>query len=189
MSITGRDICYATLTRFFHHWCGVRMVTLKTLSLFDEGELEFRLVPEWRTVGEIFHHIGGHQYFVARGVLRSQWEPEPSDPDADWTDHIRATTSSIDTLSRWLQGIQDLVGEWCADADAALLEDIRDDNPWHRGVRGWLLLHHAYQDEIHHRGQLIAIARLLGKSVPSVFAEEHSEYSVNDSQRFAHTLE
>ncbi len=173
--------CYTTLGQFIHHWNGVRMVTLKILSLFSDGELEYRLVPQWRTVGELFHHIGGHQYFVARGVLKKRWEPVGSEPDTDWPSHIQRTTSSTGAISEWLQEVQSLLEKWCASADASLLEEIRDDNPWHRGVRGWQLLHHPYQDELHHRGQLTAIARLLGKTIPPVFAEEYSGFIVDSS--------
>lgn len=169
-------ICYATLGQFIHHWDGVRMVTLKILDLFKDEELKYRLIPQWRTVGEIFHHIGGHQYFVTRGVLKKRWEPKPTEPDMDWADHILRTTTTTESLSRWLQEVQCLVREWCVDTDASLLESIRDDNPWHRGIRGWLLLHHAYQDELHHRGQLTAIARQIGKSIPMVFAEEYPDF-------------
>jgi len=173
-------ICYTTLRQFIHHWDGVRMVTLKILNLFNDEELKYRLVPQWRTVGEIFHHIGGHQYFVARGVLKERWEPKPTEPDMDWSDHILRTTTTAESLSRWLQEVQSLVREWWVDIDVSLLESIRDDNPWHRGIRGWLLLHHAYQDELHHRGQLTAIARQIGKNVPIVFAEEYPDFVVED---------
>ena len=158
------------------------MVTLKILDLFKDEELGYRLVPQWRTVGELFHHIGGHQYYVARGVLKERWEPKPSEPDIDWTNHMVKTTTSTESLSKWLQEVQELVREWCVDVDSSLLEKIRDDNPWHRGIRGWLLLHHAYQDELHHRGQLTSIARYLDKNVPSVFAEEYKEYVTYDNQ-------
>jgi uncharacterized damage-inducible protein DinB len=180
MFVLNSNICYATLEQFIHHWDGVRLVTLKILNLFKDEELKYRLVPQWRTVGELFHHIGGHQYFVARGVLQKRWNPKPSEPDMDWVDHIQKMTTATGNLSRWLQDVQNLVREWCVNIDTSLLEGIRDDNPWHRGVKGWLLLHHAYQDELHHRGQLTAIARLLGKEIPSVFAEEHQEFTTYD---------
>lgn len=156
------------------------MVTLKILDLFKDDELKYRLVPQWRTVGELFHHIGGHQYFVARGILQQRWEPRHSEPDRDWAGHIQKTTTTVTSLSRWLQEVQDLVKQWCVNIDVSLLEDIRDDNPWHRGIRGWLLLHHAYQDEHHHRGQITATARFLGKEIPSVFAEEYQEFITYD---------
>lgn len=90
-------------------------------------------------------------------------------------DPLRACTSKA-TFSEWLSTAQSLIHEWRIGAKPELLEGVRDDSPWHKGMRGWLLLHHAYQDELHRRGQLYAIARLLGRSPPAVFAEERPEY-------------
>jgi len=168
-----RIMSYTTIERFLDHWDGVRMVTLKLLSILNEDDLVYRLAPHWRTVGELFHHIGGHQFFVARGVLKRRWEPEPYEPDADWDSHKSYTTKSVESLHAWLSEVQSLVRQWFGEADEVTLSEIRDDNPWHEGMRGWLLLHHPYQDELHHRGQLYAIARLLGRDPPTVFAEEY----------------
>ncbi len=79
-------------------------------------------------------------------------------------------------LQIWLFDVQALLKKWFKKADETVLTEIRDDNPWHEGMRGWLLFHHPYQDELHHRGQLYAIARLLGKDPPNVFAEEYPSY-------------
>ena len=59
------DAAYTSVADFLDHWDGVRMVTLELLACFEEADLSYRLVPEWRNVGELFHHIGGHQYYVA----------------------------------------------------------------------------------------------------------------------------
>ena len=168
--------CYVPLERFLVHWDGVRFVTLELLGGFSEGDLDYRLVPEWRTVGELFHHIGGQQFFVARGVLLGRWEPEAGEVDLDWAKHRKEVCSSKSMLEEWLRETQGKLNHWAQSVDASRLELIRDDNPWHEGMRGWLLLHHAYQDELHHRGQLYAIARLLGRRPPMVYAEEHSEF-------------
>ncbi|HWI61376.1 MAG TPA: DinB family protein [Symbiobacteriaceae bacterium] len=79
-------------------------------------------------------------------------------------------------LHQWLTETQARMHEWAAQADESCLNDLRPDNPWHEGMRGWLLLHHAYQDELHHRGQLYAIARVLGLEPPMPFAEENPAY-------------
>lgn len=170
---------YARFDRFLDHWDGVRFVTLELLRCFGDEDLDHRLVPEWRTVGELFHHIGGHQYFVARGLFLRRWKPVAGEPDEDWTAHREATCGSVATLEAWLGGVQHDMRAWAETAGPALserLEAVMDDNPWHEGMRGWLLLHHPYQDELHHRGQLYAIARLLGKVPPMVYAEEHPVY-------------
>ena len=167
---------YATLDAFLDHWDGVRTVTLKLLESFEEEDLAYCLLPEWRSVGELFHHIGGQQFFVARGVLTRRWDAAPGEPDLDWEAHRRATTRSIASLSRWLTETQEKLRQWAGEAEPALLTEVRADNPWHEGMRGWLLLHHPYQDELHHRGQLYVIARLLGRDVPQVYAEEHEEW-------------
>lgn len=173
MNLTNR---YATIEAFFDHWDGVRMVTLNLLGTFRDDDLTYRLVPGWRTAGQLFYHIGAHQYFVARGVLKRRWKPEPGEPDADWKGHELARKGSVLALSRWLSETQALMRRWLQEADEGALAELRPDNPWHEGIRGWQLLHHPYQDEIHHRGQLYAIARLLGKTPPEVFAEEYPSY-------------
>ncbi|MHA1960751.1 MAG: DinB family protein [Candidatus Thorarchaeota archaeon] len=170
------DIVYVTLGKFLDHWDGVRMITLKLLDCYEDIDIGYRLVSEWRSVGDLFHHIGGHQYYVGRGVIKRRWDPLPGEPDIDWEKHRMEKARSIDALSEWLTFVQDQVRTWFVESDNSVLEDLRDDNPWHEGIRGWLLLHHAYQDELHHRGQLYAIARKLGRTPPAVYAEEHSEY-------------
>ncbi len=171
-----KNAVYTTIERFLDHWEGVRMVTLKLLICFNNNDLNYRLAPHWRTVGEIFHHIGGHQFFVVRGVFKRRWEPKLNEPDIDWDSHKIRTTKSVKNLQRWLFDVQALLKKWFKEADETVLSEIRDDNPWHESMRGWLLLHHPYQDELHHRGQLYAIARLLGKDPPNVFAEEYPSY-------------
>ena len=170
------QIGWASAEAFLDHWRGVRMVTLELLARFSDQDLEYRLTTEWRTVGELFHHIGAHQYFVGRGVLVRRWRPLPGEPDADWGTHQAKTVTSVSNLHAWLTETQNKVEEWARTADDGALRDLRPDNPWHEGIRGWLLLHHAYQDELHHRGQLYAIARHLGKERPQVFAEEYPSY-------------
>jgi uncharacterized damage-inducible protein DinB len=167
---------YASVAAFLDHWDGVRMVTLELLSRFSDADLSFRLVPEWRTVGELFYHIGGHQYFVSRGVLLRRWHSLPDEPDADWEAHMAAITDSVAHLHEWLTTAQAQLREWARQANDTCLTDLRPDNPWHDGIRGWLLLHHPYQDELHHRGQLYAVARYLGKAPPVAFAEEYPAY-------------
>lgn len=167
---------YATVDRFLDHWQGVRLITIKTLRAFSLDDLEYRLVPDWRTVGELFHHIAAHQYYVARGVLLGVWDPRPGDVDADWTAHRAEVCHSTEALESWLAESQSSLEDWTEQAGPNRLERIAEDNPWHEGIRGWLILHHAYQDELHHRGQLYAIARLLGRTPPAVYAEEHDEF-------------
>jgi uncharacterized damage-inducible protein DinB len=167
---------YTTLEAFLDHWDGVRMVTLNLLECFSPDDLFYRPVPGWRTVGEQFHHLGSHQYFVARGVLLRRWTPLPGEPDADWDAHQAAVAHSVPALRAWLTDLQVKVRQWAALAAESALTDFRPDNPWHEGIRGWLLLHHPYQDELHHRGQLYAVARLLGRTPPEVFAEEYPDY-------------
>lgn len=175
--------CYARLDRFIDHWEGVRYVTVELLRSFSEADLTYQLVPEWRTVAEMFHHIGGQQFFVARGVLLGRWEAGEGEPDVDWAKHRAEVCGSKAGLEEWLRHVQTSLNRWTDDVDPTRLDQVRDDNPWHEGVRGWLLLHHAYQDELHHRGELYAIARLLGRSPPVVYAEEHAEFW--DSRRGA----
>lgn len=167
------EVPFTSFARFLDHWQGVRMVTVELLARFEESDLTYRLVPEWRSVGDLFYHIADHQYFVARGVLLRRWRSQPGEPDSA---HQASTVISVTRLEAWLLHAQEKVGEWAATADDTCLTDIRSDNPWHEGIRGWLLLHHAYQDELHHRGQLYAIARHLGRAVPVAFAEEYPSY-------------
>ncbi|WP_170159666.1 DinB family protein [Calidithermus terrae] len=167
---------YTTLERFLEHWDGVRLVTLKLLESFTEHDLNYRLVEDWRSVGELFHHIGGHQFYACRGALLGRWEPEPGEPDANWNAHRARVMGSKEALRGWLVSVQGLVRSWAESAGEERLEGFRPDNPWHEGMRGWLLVQHAYQDEVHHRGELYAIARLLDREVPEVFAVEHPDY-------------
>lgn len=175
----GLSVSYCTLQRFLDHWDGVRMVTLKLLACFDEADLRRNLWQGSRTVGEMFHHIGGHQFYAARGLLKGQWEPSGTleeSPDADWDLHKHLTIYKVETLHRWLESVQQRVHLWAAEVPESRLSRFATDNPWHEGMRGWLLLQHAYQDEVHHRGQLYMFARQLGRIPPDVFAIDHPDY-------------
>jgi len=170
---------YTTLERFLDHWDGVRMVTLKLLHCFGEADLRRALWAGSKTVGEMFHHIGGHQFYAARGLFLGQWEPAGTleeSPDADWELHKHLTIYQHQTLHRWLEDVQQRLRVWARQADGTRLQDFAPDNPWHEGMRGWLLLQHAYQDELHHRGQLYLFARQLGLIPPDVFAVDHPDY-------------
>lgn len=127
-------------------------------------------------MGELFHHIGGHQYFVCRGVLLGRWDALTGEPDEDWEAHREVTVQSVQALKAWLESVQRQVREWLERAEETVLSRLRPDPPWFEGMRGWLQLHHAYQDELHHRGQLYAVARVLGKTPPEVFAEAYPSY-------------
>ncbi|MGE5674623.1 MAG: DinB family protein [Mycobacterium leprae] len=169
----NQNFAYTSVEAFLDHWQGVRMVTLELLSRFHDADLSYRLVPQWRTVGELFYHIGDHQYFVARGVFLRRWKALPGEPGGA---HAAATIDSVAHLREWLTETQAKTVEWARQADDHCLTDLRPDNPWHEGIQGWLLLHHPYQDELHHRGQLYAIARQLGEEPPIAFAEEYPAY-------------
>jgi uncharacterized damage-inducible protein DinB len=167
---------YTTVDAFLDHWDGVRWVTLELLRVFDDADLSYRLVPQWRTVGELFHHIGGHQFYGCRGILLGRWDSLLGEADEDWGAHKPAHVHSVERLHAWLTEVQGLVREWAGQASENALSDFRPDNPWFEGMRGWLQLNHAYQDELHHRGQLYAIARVLNKIPPAVNAEEYPEF-------------
>ena len=57
--------------------------------------------------------------------------------------------------------------------DPERLQQLTPGNPWFKDMPGWLQLHHAYQDELHHRGQLTALVRALGLTLPAIYAEEN----------------
>lgn len=170
------DDVYALVGAFLDHWDGVRLVTRKLLTAFEERDLAQPVLAGGRSVGEVFHHIGAHQFFVSRGVLARRWDPDPGDPDVDWDRHRGEVAGSSERLQDWLNCTQTALHEWFADTAPSALTELRPDNPWHDGIRGWLLLHHSYQDELHHRGQLYVAARRLGRVPPAVFAEEHPEF-------------
>lgn len=178
---------YTTLERFLDHWDGVRMVTLKLLQCFSDDDLRRTLWQGSRTLGEMFHHIGAHQFYAARGLFKNQWEPWGTleeNPDSDWELHKHLVVYKVETLQHWLQSVQARVQVWVREffsqnpepGTLTPLEAIAERNPWHEGMRGWLLLQHAYQDEIHHRGQLYVFARQQGYIPPDVFAVDHPEY-------------
>ena len=125
---------YATVHDFLDHWDGVRMVTLKLLECFDDSDLGYRLVREWRTVGELFHHLGAHQFYGCRGILLGRWDASEGEPDEDWEAH-KAVDGSIGSarLSVWLSSVQHQVHEWLEEAEEGALNDLRPDNPWFRG--------------------------------------------------------
>lgn len=173
------SVSYTALEPFLDHWDGVRMVTLKLLQCFQSDDLRHQPWPGAKTVGELFHHIGAHQFYAARGLFKGQWEPGggtlEENPDSDWDLHKHLVIYQIESLCGWLTSVQNRLRAWAEEAPEGCLDGFAD-NPWHEGMRGWLLLQHAYQDEVHHRGQLYLVARQMGYIPPDVFAVDHPDY-------------
>lgn len=165
---------YAAADQFARHWQGVRMVTLEVLNVLADY-LDEAVIPGGRTVADTLHHIGAHEYFAARGVFEGRWDAEPGEPDADWDAHRAEVSASARALRTWLETVHAKTQSGFS-THPERLQQLTPGNPWFGDMPGWLQLHHAYQDELHHRGQLSVLVRALGLELPALYAEEHPEF-------------
>ncbi|WP_424951461.1 DinB family protein [Deinococcus sp.] len=165
---------YSDVTQFARHWQGVRMVTLEVLDVLS-GHLECPVMAGGRTVAETFHHIGAHEFFAARGVFQGRWDAKPGEPDADWDAHRIEVGGHANALQDWLTQVHART-QYGLLNHPEQLQQLTPGNPWFEEMPGWLQLHHAYQDELHHRGQLTVLARSLGLVLPAMYAEENPIY-------------
>ena len=165
---------YASADQFARHWRGVRMVTLEVLDVLAD-HLDRAVIPGGRTVAETLHHIGAHEYFAARGVFEGRWDAQPGEPDADWDAHRTEVSASAPTLRTWLETVH-IRTQHGLSTQPERLQQLTPGNPWFDDMPGWLQLHHTYQDELHHRGQLSVLVRTLGLTLPTLYAEERPEF-------------
>ena len=163
-----------TLETLYKHFRLVHKVTLKAVSLFEDGDLDFRPRPNCRSVSELLYHMYGAQKTLARAAREGGFKGYmeiPEKPNA-------ARIASVSDLMAYAESCQ----AYASDALAFLTDEKLArviQMPPNFGVTlapAWQSFTFAYQEHWHHRGELWIYMSLLGKPYVDIFDyQEHGE--------------
>jgi hypothetical protein len=151
-------------SEFFESWTDSFRITRATLERFSEPALAQTLVAGLRPPGELFAHIYSHVNGVFNACVRRELLPEemyrlPADLD------LQKTVPLVRYAQRTMEG---LLAHGSVDGQAwrQLIK-----TPWGDVPMESLCLE-SFAHEVHHRGQLFVMLRLLGLEPPAACRHE-----------------
>lgn len=152
--------------QFFEYWSDSFRITRGTLERFPEPTLGDVLVSGLRSPGELFAHIFAHSNGVFNACVRRELKPEELYLLPDHVD-LRKTLALVRYAQRTMEGL--------------LAHGSMDRQQWMQSVKTpWgdvpmeSLCLESFAHEIHHRGQLFVMLRLLGLEPPAVCLHERT---------------
>jgi len=168
-----------TLETLYEHFGLVHRVTLKAISLFDNGDLSFRPRPDRRSASELLYHMYSAQKTLARAARHGGFKgymqiPEESDA---------ARMTSVSDLMAYAESCQ----VYASDAVAYLTDEKLArviELPPNFGVPSapaWQCFTFGYQEHWHHRGELWIYMSLLGKPYVDIF--DYQVHQENDGRQ------
>jgi len=151
---------------FFTTWTDSYRMTRETVEAFPEDKLGDEIIPGLRPPGELFCHIFAHVNAVFNACVRRELKVDElyqMPPDVDTTkrkDLLRYARRTMEGLLAhasvnedvWKQQIQTPSGE--VPMDSLCLE--------------------SFAHEVHHRGQLAAMLRMIGIEAPKFCHHERT---------------
>ena len=155
------------LETLYKHFALVHGVSLKAVSLFDDGDLDFRPRPNRRSVSELLYHMYSAQKTLARAAREGGFRgcmqiPEESDA---------ARMTSVSDLIAYAESCQ----IYASDALAYLTDEklahmiLMPPNFGVASAPAWQCFTFAYQEHWHHRGELWIYMSLLGKPYVDIY--------------------
>ena len=148
----------------------VHGVTVKVISTFSDKDLDYRASPAMRTVREIVFHIYAQEKALAESIAAGAFSPE------GFTSATPESPETASTLER-LATAEDLraYAEECHQAAMAVFGALSEE-ALNREIASplgtypaWRYFDFGYDEHWHHRGQLYACLRLLGKEPPMLY--------------------
>jgi uncharacterized damage-inducible protein DinB len=134
----------------------------KAILMIPEGQLEFRPTPENMTVKQLSYHIYQTVYILTRSTSMGQFRLDllqgiPFDPDA-----VKTPQDIVDYGAEVKRYVRDALADFTEeDLDRMLKED------WE--MTGYRAMNIAFEEVIHHRGQLMTYLRLMGVEPPYLY--------------------
>ena len=145
---------------FFSRWDASHKITCRAFEMFPSDSLDREIIPGMRPPGELFCHIFSHVNAslnaCVSGTLTLAAIMEPPD---------KIETKNAHQCLRYAQSVMDMVF-----AHASVSETVWDQviqAPWGAVPMRSMCLD-AYGHEMHHRGQLFAMLRILDVQPPQV---------------------
>lgn len=149
---------------FLTHWNEVFRLTLATIERFPERDLGRVLVPGLPPPGELFAHIFAHVNGMLNGCIRGEVVP----------DELSRLPAGLDTTS-----LKSLVRFARETMEGMLVHGSVDETAWAQPVRTpsgpvtmKILCLESFAHEVHHRGQLDVMLRLLQIEPPPACPHE-----------------
>lgn len=151
---------------FFAHWNECFRITLATIESFPEEDLGRVLVPGLRPPGELFAHIFAHVNGMLNACVRSELI----------VDELYRLPADLD-----MTRTQPLVRYAKATMDYLLAHGAVNEQAWTQPIRtpsGPVTMQNlcleSFTHEMHHRGQLFVMLRLLQIEPPRVCRQERT---------------
>ena len=135
-----------------------RATTLQVLELVDEGELDWRPSPDQYSLGQQLLHIAQAEDRFVHGLFEGDWSYERVRFPAVLPAPVEMTAFFRTVRTGLLRHLRAL-----AETDLAEPIEVPDGPPgWSLRSYLWFILEH----ELHHRGQIWAYLRGMGKTPP-----------------------
>ncbi|HEY3293935.1 MAG TPA: DinB family protein [bacterium] len=149
-----------TLDREWKYFYMVLGVSRKLVDQIPEDKMDFRPTPEVRSAMELITHAFN---FLAESV--------ETVTAGRHIDHKEPTFDSKAALMTWMDvQVAEAFAGFAKLTDKQLEAKIE---AWGETFSGWQMLDFAYQEHLHHRGQLTVYLRLMG--IEPVFIYDFSE--------------
>jgi uncharacterized damage-inducible protein DinB len=148
----------------------VHGVTLRAISMLTDGELDFRPRPGMRSPRELIFHIYSQEKILAEAASQGRFSMEAASGTSPEDGPGAAACRTLITV-----GDARAYAEACHRAAEAIFRTLSDED-LARLVESplgahpaWQYFAFAYDEHWHHRGQLYAYLRLLGKEPPMLY--------------------
>jgi uncharacterized damage-inducible protein DinB len=149
---------------FFNNWTDSYRITRETIEAFPEDKLGEVIIPGLRPPGELFCHIFAHVNAIFNACVRRELNVDelyliPSDVD---------TTKQKDLLRFARRTMEGLLAHASVNADVWKQQIL---TPGGEVPMDSMCLE-SFAHEVHHRGQLTAMLRVIGIEAPKVCLHE-----------------
>jgi uncharacterized damage-inducible protein DinB len=148
----------------------VHGVTLRAIGTFSDEELEFRPQAAMRTVRELIFHIYTQEKILAEGAKLGRLTMEAANASNPESEAVAHELKALATVSA-ARAYADSCHRAAVNTLRGLSEEdlVRSVESPFGTYPAWRYFDFAYDEHWHHRGQLYAYLRLLGKEPPMLY--------------------
>ncbi len=157
---------FSKLEEFFAEWSNESNATKRVIEALSDDSINTRIIPEYRTLGQLSWHIIGTYHEMLSQVGLQFDGPEESGA-------VPATVSELSNrYSQVCESVkQAMKAQW---KDASLFERHNlYGAEWANSITLRVLIQH----EVHHRAQMMVLMRLANLRVPGVYGPSREEWA------------
>lgn len=147
------------LRDFREHLIRYRAVTLQTLDLVTDEQLEWRPGPDHYMLGQLLLHIAQTEDFQVRGLLEGDWDYERVRFPSPMPDREGIRTFFEGVRDRTLQALEQVTED-----ELDRIVELEAEGQPEFTLRSWLW--YVLEHEIHHKGQIWVYLRQMGITPP-----------------------